>query len=153
MTEVEGLLPDITATPATHAMNTGIDPDSVTLGPDPMTTAIGVVATTTLIGVNPDHFTDLPIATSYVIEAPAPTTTIMTHPTADLPLTGIPPEMTSDLDIDLENITTNWPEDLHPLHPLHHGNLRTGNINRSQSMTHHRNTIVQMTMTATPMMI
>ena len=153
MTEVEGPLPNITVTPATHAMNTGINLDSATLGPDPVTTAIGVVATTTLVGVNPDHSTDLPIATSHVIEGPAPTTAIATHPTADLPLTGIPPEMTADLDIDLANNTTNQPKDLHPLHTLHHGNLRTGNINRSQLMTHHQNIIVQMTMTATLMMI
>ena len=88
-----------------------------------------------------------------MIEAPAPTATIVTHPTADLPLTGIPPEMTADLTIDLENNTTNWPKDLHPLHTLHHGSLRTGNINRSQSTTHHWNTIVQMTTTVTLMMI
>ena len=89
-----------------------------------------------------------------MIEAPVPTATIATHPTADLPLTGIPPEMTADLDIDLENNTTNRPKDLHPLHTLHPGNLRTGNINRSQSLTtHHWNTIAQMTMTVTLMMI
>ena len=153
MTEVEGLLQDITATPDAHAMNTGTDLDSVALDPDPKTTTIGVVATLTLIGVDPDHSTDLPIATSHVIEAPVSTATIMTHPTTDLPLTGIPPKMTADLNIDLENNTTNLPEDLHPLHTLHPGNLRTGNINRSQLMTHHRNTIAQMTMTVTPMMI
>ena len=107
----------------------------------------------TLIGVDPDHFTDLPVTTSHEIEAPAPTAAIMTHPTTDLPLTGIPPEMTADLNRDPENITTNWHKDFHPLHPLHHGNLRTGNINRSQSMTQHWNTIVQMTMTVTLMMI
>ena len=39
--EVEGPLPGITVTPAAHAMNTGIDLDSATLGPDPVTTAIG----------------------------------------------------------------------------------------------------------------
>ena len=131
MTEVEGPLQDITATPDAHAMNTGTGLDSVTLDPDPVTTIIGVVATMTLIGVNPDHSTNLPIATSHVIEAPVPTTTVMTQPTADLPLTGIPPEMTADLDIDPENNTTNQPEDLHLLHTLHPGNLRTGNINRS----------------------
>ena len=134
-------------------MNTGIDLYSAALGPDPVTTAIGVVATMTLVGVDPDHSTDLPIATSHVIEAPAPTAAVTTHPTADLPLTGIPTKMTADLNIDLANNTTNQPEDLHPLHTLHHGNLRTGNINRSQLMTHHWNIIVQMTMTATPMMI
>ena len=153
MTEAGGPLPDITVTPATHAMNTEIDLDSVALNPDPMTTAIGAAATTTLIGVNQDHSTGLPITTSHVIEAPALTAAVMTHPTADIPLTGIPPEMTADLAIDPENTTTNWPEDLHHLHTLHHGNLRTGNINRSQSMTHHRITIVQMTMTVTLMMI
>ena len=134
-------------------MNTGIDLDSVALDPDPVITAIGVVAAMTLIVVDPDHSTDLSIATSHMIEAPAPTTAAMTHPTTDLPLTEIPPKMTADLDIDLENNITNWPKDLHPLHTLHHGNQRTGNINRSQSKTHHQNTIVQMTMTATLMMI
>ena len=124
MTEVEGLLQDIIATPDTHAMNTGTDLDSVALNPDPVTTVIGVVATTTLIVVNPDHSTDLPVTTSYMIEAPVPTAAIMTHPTTDLPLTGIPPKMTADLDIDLENNTTNWPKDLHPLHTLHPGNLK-----------------------------
>ena len=153
MTEVEGLPLDITATPDAHAVHTGTDLDSVTLDPNPITTAIGVVAATTLIEVDPDHSTDLPIATSHMIEAPVPTTTIVTHPTADLPLTGISPKMTADLDIDLDNNTTNQPKDHHPLHTHHPGNLRTGNINRSQSMTHHWNTIAQTTMTATPMMI
>ena len=134
-------------------MNAGTDLDSVALNPDLVTTAIEVIATMTLLEVNPDHSTDLPIAVSYMIEAPVPTATIVTHPTIDLPLTGIPPEMTADLDIDLGNNTTNQPEDLHPLHTHHPGNLRTGNINRSQLMTHHWNTIAQTTMTVTPMMI
>ena len=134
-------------------MDIGTDIGSVALDSNPVTTTIGVVATTTLVGVDPDHSTDLPITTSHMIEVPVPTTAIATHPTADLPLTGIPPEMTADLDIDLENNTTIRPEDLHPLHTLHPGNLSTGNKNRSQSMTHHQNTIAQMTMTVTPMMI
>ena len=105
MTGLEGPLPDITATPVAHAMNTEIDLDSVALNPDPVTTAIGAAATTTPIGVNPDHSTDNLITTSPMIEAP--TAAILTHPTADLPLTGIPPEMTADLTIDPENNTTN----------------------------------------------
>ena len=153
MTEVEGLPLDVTATPDAPTMNTGTDLDSVTLNPNLITTAIGVVATTTLIEVNPDHSTDLPIAISHVIEAPVPTAAIATHPTADLLLTGIPPKMTADLNIDLGNNAINQPKDLHPLHTHHPGNLRTGNINRSQSTTHHQNTIAQATMTVTPMMI
>ena len=153
MTEVEGLPLDITATPDAHAMNTGIDLDSATLNPNLIATAIEVIVTTTLIEVYPDHSTDLPVKISHMIEAPVPTTTIATHPSIDLLLTGIPPEMTADLNIDPGNNTTNQPEDLHPLHTHHPGNLRTGNINRSQSTTHHRNTIAQMTMTATLMMI
>ena len=142
------------ATPDTHTMNTGTDLDSVALNPNPITRAIGVVATTTLVGVDPDHSTDLPIATSHMIEVPVPTAAIVTtHPTADLPLTEIHPKMTADLAIDPENNTTNQPEDLHPLHTHHPGNLRIGNINRSQSTTYHWNTIAQMTMTVTPMMI
>ena len=148
MTEAVGPLPDITVTPVAHAMNTEIDLDSVALDPDPMTTAIGAAAATSLVGVDQDHSTGLPIATSHMIEAPALTAAIMTHPTV-----GIPPQMIADLAIDPENTTTNWPKDLHHLHTLHHGNLRTGNINRSQSMTHHQITIVQMTTTATLMMI
>ena len=77
----------------------------------------------------------------------------MIHLTADLHLTGIPPEMTADLDIDLGNNTTNQPKDLHQLHTHHPGNLRTGNTNRSQLMTHHQNTIAQTTMKVTQMMI
>ena len=153
MTEVGGLLLDITAIPDAHASNTGTDLDSVTLDPNLVTTAIGVVAATTLVEVDPDHSTDLPIATSHMIEAPVPTAAVMTHPTTDLLPTGIPPEMTADLDVDPENYTTNQLEDLHPLHTHHPGDLRTGNINRSQLMTHHQNTRAQMTMTATRMMI
>ena len=119
MTEAGGPLPDITVTPAMLTIvNTEIDLDSVTLDPDPVTTAIGAAAATTPIGVNQDHSTGLPILTSPMIEAPALTTAIMTHPTADIPLTGMPPEMTADLAIDPENTTTNWPEDLHHLHTL-----------------------------------
>ena len=134
-------------------MNTETDLDSVTLNPNPMTTAIGATAATTHIKVNQGHSTGLPSAISHVIEAQAPTAIIVTHPTTDIPLTGMPPEMTADLAIDLENTTTNWPKDLHHLHALHHGSQRTGNINKSQSTTHCQITIVQMTMTVTLMMI
>ena len=134
-------------------MNTETDLDSVALDPNPMTTAIGATATTTHVGVNQGHSTGLPIAISHVIEAPAPTTAIMTHPTTDIPLTGMPPEMTAGPAIDLENTTTDWPEDLHHLHTLQHGSVRTGNINKSQSMTYHQTTTVQTTTTATLMMI
>ena len=153
MTEAGGLLPDITVTPAIHIMNAETYLDSVTLDPDPVTTAIGTTATTTHIGVNQGHSTDLPIAISHMIEAPALTAAIVTCPTADIPLTEMPPVMTADLTIDPENTTTDRPEDLHHLHTLQHGSLRTGNINKSQSMTHHRTTTVQMTMTATLMMM
>ena len=80
MTGVRDLPLDITVTPDTHAMTTETDLDSVTLDPNPITTAIGVVATTTLTEVTPDHSTDLPIATSHVTGALVPTTAIMTHP-------------------------------------------------------------------------
>ena len=153
MTEAGGLLPDITATPAIHVMNTETDLDSVALDPNPVTTAIGATATMTHIGVNQGHFTGLPNAISHVTEAPAPTIAVMTHPTADIPIAGIPPEMTADLTIDPEYTTTNQPKDPHHPHILHHGSLRTENINKSQLMTHRRITITQMTMTATLMMI
>ena len=153
MTEAGGPLPDITVTPATHVMNTETDLDSVALNSDPITTAIGAAAAMTPVGVDQDHSTGLPITISPMIEAPALTTTIVTHPTAGTPLTGMPPKMTADLTIDLENTTTNWPKDLHHLHTLHHGSLRTGNINKSQSTTHCQIPIVQMTMTATLMML
>ena len=153
MTEVGNLPLDTPATPDIHAMTTGTDLDSVTLDPDPMTTAIGVAATRTHIEVTPDHSTDLPIETSHMTEATVPTAAIMIHPTADPRPTGILPEMTADLDIGPGNIITNQTEDLHPLHGHHPANTRTDNTNKSQSMTHHRNTIAQMTMTATPMRI
>ena len=153
MTEAGGLLPDITATPTVHIVNTETALDSVALNTDPMTTAIGATATTTHVGANQGHFTGLPDAISHMTEAPAPTTTIVTHPTADIPVAEIPPEMTADLAIDLEDTTTNQPENPHHPHTLHHGSLRTGNINKSQLMTHHQITITWMTMTVTLMMI
>ena len=105
--------------------------------PRPVTTAIGVVVARTLIEVIPGHSTDLPVATSHMIEAPVPTTTVATHPTADNRLTGSLPVTTADLDIGPGNIITNQTEDLHPLHGLHPGNTRTKDTNKSQSMTHH----------------
>ena len=143
MTQAGGLLPDITVTPGAHIMNTETDLDSVALNPDPVITAIEAAATMTHIGVDPDHSTGLLTTTSHVIEAPAFTTTIVIHPTTDT--LGMPPEMTADLAIDLENTTTTQPKALHHLHTLHHGSLKIGNINGSQSMTHPWIIIVQMT--------
>ena len=133
-------------------MNTETDRDSIALDPEPVTTAIGATATTTLIGANQGHFTGLPNIISHMTEAPAPTTAIMTHPTADIPIAEIPPEMTAGLAIDPENTTTDGPEDLHHPHTQHRGSLRTENINKSQLMTHHQIIMTQM-MTATLMMI
>ena len=121
-------------------MTTGTDLDSVTLNPDPITTAIRVVATKTLIEVAPDHSTDLPIITSHVTEAPVPTAAIAIHPTTDPHLTGTLPEMTADPNIGPGDIITNWTENLHPLHRHHPGNTRTKDTNKSQSMTHNWNT-------------
>ena len=90
---------DITATPDAHPMTSGTDPGSVTLDPNPVTTAIGVVAARTLIESTPVYSTDLPIATSHMIEAPVPTTTIAIHLTADTHLIGALPEMTEDPNI------------------------------------------------------
>ena len=150
MTEIGGLPLDITATPDTHAINTGADLDLVTPDLDPRITAIGAVATMTLVEATPDHFKDLPITTSHVTEAPVPTAAIMIHPTADPHLIGTLPGMTADPDIGPGNISTNQTKALHPLHRHHPGNIRTGDTNKSQSMTHHQNTIVQMTTTVTP---
>ena len=107
----------------------------------------------TLIEIIPDHSTDLPTATSHVTEAPVPTATIVLHHTTDPHLTGILPEMTADPNIGPGNIITNQTKDLHPLHGHHPGNTGTEDTNKSQLMTQHQNTIAQMTMTATPMMI
>ena len=153
MTEVGDLPLDAPVTPDIHVMTTGTDLDSVALHPNPVTTAIGVVATRTLIEVAPDHSIDLPTATSHVTEAPVPTAAIMIHPTADPRLTGTLPKMTADLNIGPGNIISNQTTDLPPLHGHHLGNTRTKDTNKSQLMTHHWNTTAPMTTTATPMMI
>ena len=153
MTGVEDPPLGITVTPDAHTMTPGTDLDSVAPNLTPVTTAIGVVATRTPIEVTPDHSTDLPIVASHMKGALVPTAAIATHLTADLHLIGILPEMTADLDIDPGNNTTNQPEDLHPLHRHHLGNIRTRDTNKSQLTTHHQNTTAQMTMTATQMMI
>ena len=152
MTKVDLPL-DTSATPDIHAMTPGTDLDSVALNPNTITTAIGVVATKALLEVTSDHSTDLPVTTSHMTEAPVPTATIAIHPMADPSLTETLPKMTAGLDIGPGNIITNLTKDLHPLHGHHLGNTRTKDTNKSQLMTHHRNTTVQMTMTATPMMI
>ena len=153
MTEAGGLLPYITATPTIHIMNTETDQDSAALDPGPVTTVTGATAATTLVGANQGHFTGLPNIISHVTEAPAPTTTVMTLPTADIPIAETPPEMTASLAIDPENITTDWPEDLCHPHTQHRGSLRTENINKSQLTTCCQIIMTQMTMTATLMMI
>ena len=140
-------------TPDIHAMTTGTDLDSVTLNLNPVSTAIGVVVARTLIEVTSDYFTDLPVTTSYMTEAPVPTATVVIHPTTDPHPTGTLPVMTADLNIGPGNIITNQTEDPHPLYRHHPGSTRTKDTNKSQSMTHHQNTIAQMTMTVTPMMI
>ena len=150
MTEEGGLLPGIIVTPGTHIMNTEIDLGLVTLDPEPVTTAIGAAATMTHVGVNPDHSTGLLATTSHIIEAPVLTTAVI-HLTTDI--TGMPPKITADLAKDPENTTTNRPEALHRLHTLHHGILRTGNIDRSQLTTHCQITAVQMIQIVTLMMI
>ena len=122
------------------------DLGSATLDPDPTTTAIGAAATTIPGGVNQDHSIGLLATISHVIEAPAPITAAMIHPTADSPPVDMSPKTTADLTIKPENSSTNHPKDLH-------GNLRTENINKSQSMIHHQITIVQMTAIGPQMMI
>ena len=122
------------------------DLGSATLNPDPTTTAIGAAATTIPRGVNQDHSIGLPTAISHVIEAPAPITAAVIHPTADSPPVDMSPKMTADPTIKPKNSSTNRPKDLH-------GNLRTENINKSQSTIHHRITIVQMTAIGPQMMI
>ena len=153
MTGVEDLPLDITTTPDVHAMTTGTDLDSVALNPNPITTAIGVVATRTLAEVTPDPSTDPPITTSHMTGAPVPTTTIMIHLTTDVHFIGTLPKITGDLDIGPGNNITNQTKDLHPLHRHHLGNIRTKDTDKSQLTTCHQNTTAQMTMTVTQMMI
>ena len=122
------------------------DLGSAALNPDPVTIAIGAAAAMIPRGVNQDHSIGLLTAISHVIEAPAPITTAMIHPTADSPPVDMSPEMTADPAIKPENSSTNCLEDLH-------GNLRTENINKSQSTIHHQITRVQMIAIGPQMMI
>ena len=134
-------------------MITRIDPDSVAPDLTPVTTDIGVVATRTPIEVTPGHSTDLPTTVSHVTGALVPTTTAATHLTADLHLIGTFPEMTADLDINPRSNTTDWPEDPHPPHRHHLGNIRIGDTSKSPLMIHCQSTTAQMTMTVTQRMI
>ena len=122
------------------------DLDTVVLDPDPAITATEAAATTIPTGVNPDHSIDLHTAISQETEATVPITAIMIHHTADNPPVGIPTEMTADLTTDPEGNITNRPKDLH-------GNLKIESTNKSQLMTHHQITTVQMTVIGPQMMI
>ena len=149
MTGVEDPPLDILVTPDAHTMIKRIDPDSVTPDLTPITTDTGVVATRTPIEVTPDHSIDLPVAVSHNTEALVPTTTAATHLTADLHLIGILPKMTGDLNINLGSNTTHQPEDPHPPHRHHLGNIRIRDTSKSPLMTHRQNTTAKMTMTVT----
>ena len=153
MTGVEDPPLDTIVTPDAHTMIIRIDPDSVAPDLTPVTTDTGVVAARTPTEVTPDHSIDLPIAVSHDTKALVPTTTAATHLTTDLHLIGILPEMTADLDINPGNNTTDHPEDLHPPHRHHLGNIRIGDTSKSQLTTHHQSTTAQMTMTVTQRMI
>ena len=144
---------DIIATPDVHTMITRIDPDSVTPNLTLDTTDIGVVATRTAIEVAPGHSIDLPAIVFHVTGVPVPTTTTMTHHTADLHLIGILPKMTADLDLNHESNTTDWPTDPHPPCKHHLGNIRTRDTSKPPLTTHHQSTTAQMTMTVTQRMI
>ena len=144
---------DIIATPDIHTMITRIDPGSVAPNLAPVTTDIGVVAARTPIEVTPGHSTDLPAIVSHITGAQVPTTTAVTHCTADLHLIGILPEMTADLNINPKNNTTDQPTDPCPPHKHHLGNIRIRDTSKSPLTTHHQNTTAQMIMTVTQRMI
>ena len=126
-------------------MNTE-DLGSATLDPDPTTAAIGAAAATTPREVTQGHSIGLLATMSCMIEGPAPITADVIHPTADSLPADMSPEMTADLTIEPTNSSTNCPKVLH-------GNLRTENINKSQSMIHLWIIIVQMTAIGPQMMI
>ena len=101
----------------------------------------------------PDHSIDLPVAVFHITKVLVLTATAVTCLTTDLHLMGILPEMTADLNINPGNNTTDQPEDLHPLHRHHLGNIRTRDTNKSQLTTRHQSTTAQMTMIVTQRMI
>ena len=126
-------------------MNTE-DLGSAALNPNPTTAAIGAAATTTPREVAQGHSIGLLTTIFHVIEAPAPITADVIHPSTDSLPADMSPKMTADLAIEPANSSTNCPEVLH-------GNLRTENINKSQSTIHHLIIIVQMTAIGPWMMI
>ena len=93
-------------------MNTE-DLGSAALDPDPVTAAIRAAATTTPREVTQGHSIGLLTTISHVIEAPAPITADMIHPTADSLPADMSPKMTADLAIEPANSSTNHPEVLH----------------------------------------
>ena len=153
MTGVEDPALNIIVTPDAHTMITRIDHDSVAPDLTPVTTDIGEVAARTPAEVNPGHSTDLPTKVSHITGALVPTTIAATHLTADLHLIGILPGMTADLDINPRSNTTDRPEDPHPPHRHHLGNIRIRDTSKSPLMTHHQSTTAQVTMTVTQRMI
>ena len=106
------LLPSITVKQVAHTMNTE-DLGSAAHNPDPVTQAVGAAATTIPGGVNQGHSIGLLTAISHVIEAPAPITATMIHPTADSPPADMSPKTTADLAIEPQNSSINRPKVLH----------------------------------------
>ena len=131
---------------SSHSQHNTEDLDTVILDLDPAITATGVAAATPLIGIDPDQSIGLLATTSLETETPVPSTIVVTHPIADIPPVGIPPEMTADLTTGPDGNITNCPEDPH-------GNLKIENINKLQLTTCHLITIAQMTVIGAQMRI
>ena len=144
---------DVIATPDVLTVITRIDPGSAVPSPTPITIDIGVAAIMTPIEATPGHSTDLPDIVSHATEAQVPTAIAATHSTVDLHLIGIFPEMTADLNTNLENNTTNQHKDPCPPHKQHLGSIRIRDTSRSPLTTHHRNTTAQIFMIVTQRMI
>ena len=77
----------------------------------------------------------------------------MTCHTTDLHPIEIFPEMTTDLNTNPKNNITNQHKGLLQAHKQHHGNIKTGDTNRSQLTIHHPNTTAQMIKIVTLRMI
>ena len=124
---------------------TKIGAGSVVPDPPHITMDIGVAAIMTLIGATPGHSTDLPNLATHATEAQVHANTAMTNHTADVHPIEIFPKMTADLDhTNPKNKITNQHKDLLQGHKQHLGKIKREDINKSQLMTHHQNTTVQM---------
>ena len=122
--------------------------------PTPMVSTIGVAATMILTEVSLDLFINPHVTVHHTTEAQAGTITTEIHHITNLRHVGASPGMTTGPEhVHPTNTITNLQAQHLSVHSQHTTDLKMGNSNRLQLMTHHQNIIALMNKTVIQRMV